>query len=78
MFLVKNNVVDRHRVDADPDPDQDFHFDADPDPDWLQDLHMVENRGKNFYFYSQQCQITMFSFLVKSKGIKILSIFDGY
>ncbi len=27
----KNNVVDRHRFDADPDPN--FHVDADPDPD---------------------------------------------
>jgi len=40
-------------------------------------LHMLENR-KN-YFYSQQCQFTMFLlFLTNGKGVMILSIWTAY
>jgi hypothetical protein len=68
--------VNRHRFDADPDPDTTFYFDADPDPDPLgiktmpirsQVLNKLEYWSKSSYFYSQYCQLTLFSFSHQSQ-----------
>jgi hypothetical protein len=57
--------VDRRRFDADPDQDPTFNFaaDADPYPYPTPGFTHVGNTEKFFYFFSQQCQFTLFFFL---------------
>ncbi len=50
--------MDRHRFEADPNPS--FHFDADPDPAPDPDATPSYVGKSDFYFYSQQCQFTLF------------------
>ncbi len=51
-------------------------FDADPDPDPTSVIHKLENHKKK-YFYSQQCQFTLFylSLIISVIGVKIFGIF---
>jgi hypothetical protein len=57
---LKNNTVDRRRLDADQDPDPTFHFDANQDLDPGKDLDPIQvfyTAEKSFYkifFKSQQ------------------------
>ncbi len=76
------SVVDRHRFDADPDPN--FDFDADPDPvsDWHHndadphaDSTPIRRKTRQKYIHPQQCQFTMFIFIISGKGVMLLSIF---
>jgi hypothetical protein len=39
-------------------------------------LHILESKGNFFYFFSQQCQFTCFSFLISGKSVTIFSILE--
>ncbi len=67
--------MDRHRFDADPDPT--FHSDADPDADLSSSFTHVGKSENFFYFYSQQCQFTLFFLLIIVIGVIIFNIFNS-
>ncbi len=85
LLQLKNEQhtqCDRHLFDVGPDPN--FHFDADPDPGW----HHIHNDGdphadstpirwktRQKYIHPQQCQFTMFIFIISGKDVILLSIF---
>jgi len=68
-YLIKDSVVDRHRFDANPDPYWHQH-DADPHTEPTLSFTNVEKQGKN-NFYSQQCQLQLFSFLNRGECVRI-------
>jgi hypothetical protein len=61
--------------DADPDPT--FHFDTYPDPDPTQSFTLV-GKSNFFYFYSMQCQFTLFYLACRVIGVKVFLCFRQY
>ncbi len=73
MYRHQGCGSDLYDAGPDLDPDTTFYFDADPDPDPTPSFEHVFYTI--FLLYSQQCQFTLFIFLVRTLGVIILTIY---